>query len=437
MKKLLISLLFILILLPSINYAFMEINCPNAVLIDASNGRVLYEKEAYSQAFPASTTKIMTALLALEKTSLEEPVKASATAINSVPSDGSSAYIQVGETFAVEDLLKCLLLVSGNDAANVLAEHIGGSIGNFVTMMNEKAKEIGCKGTHFVNANGLDDDNHYTTAYDLSIMYMYAYNNYPDFERILKLSSFSLPATDIYKKDDRVFTNTNRLFFEKESSDGHSYYYPYCTGGKTGYTSKAKNCFVASASKNDIDLIVCVLGGDKNTDNSSQRYNDTITLFNYGFERLVKKELVHSGDYINSVPVKNSKKSKEKLEIVTSKPLITNVDSFFNIDNLKTTINIDEEIEAPIEVGQKVGTAVYSLYDEDYTIDLVARNKIERKPDITFFGVLSAILVFLLRAAVVVGIIILIGRFYNKVLYKKKRKTRAHNVRRYNARFHK
>jgi len=200
MKKLLISLLFILILLPSINYAFMEINCPNAVLIDASNGRVLYEKEAYSQAFPASTTKIMTALLALEKTSLEEPVKASATAINSVPSDGSSAYIQVGETFAVEDLLKCLLLVSGNDAANVLAEHIGGSIGNFVTMMNEKAKEIGCKGTHFVNANGLDDDNHYTTAYDLSIMYMYAYNNYPDFERILKLSSFSLPATDITKK---------------------------------------------------------------------------------------------------------------------------------------------------------------------------------------------------------------------------------------------
>ena len=296
MKKLLITIFFLL-MISSCAFGFMEINSKNAILIDSSNGRILYEKDANVAVKPASTTKIMTAILAFENLGLQDTATASQTAISSVPVDGSSAYIQVGETFTVEQLLECLLIVSGNDAANILAEKVGGTTDNFVNMMNAKATEIGCTSTHFVNANGLDNDNHNSSAHDLAIMYRYAYNLFPEFRRIMQIHSFTLPNTNIYQKEERKFTNTNRLMTDQPNSvgkDGFSYYYPACNGGKTGYTSGAKNCLVASASNGNVTLIACVLGGEQNLDGSSQRFKDTISLFDYGFQRIVKKELVSS-----------------------------------------------------------------------------------------------------------------------------------------------
>ena len=160
--------------------------------------------------------------------------------------------------------------------------------------MNEKATILGCKNTHFVNANGLDEENHYSSAYDLAIMYRYAYNNFEAFRRINKALSFELPNTNIYTKEPRILLTTNSLIVNKTNKDGFNYYYQNCDGGKTGYTSGAKNCMVASASSGDIAIIACVLGGSQNIDNSSQRFKDIISLFDYGFQRLTKKELVPS-----------------------------------------------------------------------------------------------------------------------------------------------
>ncbi len=185
-------------------------------------------------------------------------------------------------------------MLLGNDAANILAEKVSGSIDDFVIAMNEKAVSLGCSNTHFVNANGLDKDDHYSSAYDLAIMYRYAYNNFEAFRRISKVLSFTLPNTNIYNKDPRILQNTNSLIVDKTNKDGFNYYYSKCDGGKTGYTSGAKNCLVASASSGDITIISCILGGEQNVDNSSQRYKDTIALFDYGFQRLVKKQLVPS-----------------------------------------------------------------------------------------------------------------------------------------------
>ena len=295
MKKFLFCFITISLILIINSFCFgLEVNSPYAVLIDASNGRVLFEKDAYTKAIPASTTKIMTAILTLEKASLNEGAIASKNAINLVPSGGSHANIQAGESFTIEDLLKALLLVSGNDAANILAEHVGGSIEEFVKMMNEKASEIGCRNTHFTNPSGLDDDNHYSCAYDLAIMYKYAYNTFPDFRRIIITKSFTLPTTDLYTKDDRRYINNNRLLNDLAGTDGFLYYYPDCTGGKVGYTSKAKNCLVASAEQNGINIISCVLGAEQAPDKSSYRYLDTKALFDYGFLRLKKATLASS-----------------------------------------------------------------------------------------------------------------------------------------------
>ena len=163
MKKIIYLLLFLIILIPSQIFA-LSVNCENVILIDADTGRVLYEKNAYSQAYPASTTKILTAILTLENTKLTEYIQASYAAVMSVPIGGSNAAIQVGEKLTVEELLKALMISSGNDAANILAEHIGGSTESFATMMNTRAKELGCLSTNFVNANGLHNENHFSTA---------------------------------------------------------------------------------------------------------------------------------------------------------------------------------------------------------------------------------------------------------------------------------
>ncbi|MBO5179008.1 MAG: D-alanyl-D-alanine carboxypeptidase, partial [Clostridia bacterium] len=184
MKKILFFLILLLTIISSQVFA-ITVNSPTAILIDADTGRILYEKDAYKASYPASTTKILTAILALENCDIYDEVTASYAAIMSVPVGGSHAAIQVGETLTVKELLQALLICSGNDAANVLAEHIGGSMESFATMMNTRAKELGCQNTNFVNSSGLHDDNHYTTAYDLAILYKYAIDNFPEFNEIV------------------------------------------------------------------------------------------------------------------------------------------------------------------------------------------------------------------------------------------------------------
>ena len=196
MKKLFFIFLFILSL-NTISFA-VEVDSPRAILIDVDTGRVLFQKNAYEAAYPASTTKILTAILTLENCDLDEMVEASANAVNSVYANGTTASIQPGEKLSVRDLLSTMLIHSSNDSAFILAEHVGGTIESFASMMNSKAKELGAKNTNFVNPNGLPNTKHKCSAYDMALFARYAMQNFPEFRKIVSTVNYTLPITEKY-----------------------------------------------------------------------------------------------------------------------------------------------------------------------------------------------------------------------------------------------
>lgn len=433
MKKIIFLMLFLILLIPSQILA-VSIECPNAILIDADTGRVLYEKDASSLAFPASTTKIMTAILTLENTKLTDYITASYSAVMSVPVGGSNTAIQVGEALTVEELLQALLIASGNDAANILAEHIGGSTESFASMMNTRAKELGCLNTNFVNANGLHDENHYSTAYDLAIMYKFAWDNFPDFREIVSTVRLRLPITEKYSDDDRVFVNSNRLVIPSAGSDNKSYYYEYTTGGKTGYTKEAKNCLVTSASKNGFNLIAVVLGGTQDEKGYSYRFMDAKELFEYGFANLSKETIAKKDTIIDTIKIKNAPEDNNLLNVVLADSLTLTIDLKDVTTEFKPIINLNEIIEAPIEAGDILGTATYTIYETEHTINLLAGNDIE-KQEISVIGAIGGFFKGLFIFVICLMALVLAIRFYNKVL-KKKRRRKLFNINRYNSRFH-
>jgi len=187
-------------------------------------------------------------------------------------------------------LLNLLIVASSNDAAISLAEHTGGSVENFSKLMNQKAKSLGCKNTHFVNPNGLHEKNHYSTAYDLSLIARAAMKN-PNFRNLVTKTYYELPATAQYKKEDRVFTTTNELLIENHSNTTDNYYYQYATGIKTGYTTPAGNCLIASSKKDDLSFIVVMLGAGTTSSKLSERYLDAHTLFDYGYANYELRKL--------------------------------------------------------------------------------------------------------------------------------------------------
>ncbi|MBQ9266929.1 MAG: D-alanyl-D-alanine carboxypeptidase [Clostridia bacterium] len=430
MKKLIYMLLLLLTLLIPTQIFAVEVNSPNAILIDASSGRILYEKNAYESAYPASTTKILTAILTLEHCKLDETAKASYKAIMSVPSGGSTANIQVDEELSIEDLLKALLICSGNDAANVLAEYIGGSMESFATMLNTRAKELGAKNTNFVNANGLHDENHYTCAYDLAIFAKYAMDNFPEFRELVSTIRFRLPATDKYKSDDRYFLNSNQLIIPNQGTGAKNYYYQYATGIKTGFTTPAKNCLVASAEKDGISLICVVLGATQDDNGVSYRYTDSKALFEYGFEELVSGKVLAAGTTVETIEVKDAPKNENALELVAEEDLVVSISREDTENQFESTIHLNEDIKAPISKGEVLGTITYHIYDKDYTVNLIANSNVEKKADVIIGlvrGIGKTIIVVLILAAVLMAV-----RSYNKA---KRRRSNAYRTFRYNNRF--
>ena len=260
----------------------IDIKSDCVLMIERNSGEILYQKKAYEKMYPASTTKMLTAILVLEKCPLNEIVTVNASALNAVPPTYATAKLKAGEKFRVEDLLYALLIHSANDAANVLAEHVSGSISNFAELMNKKAKEIGCENSHFTNPSGVHDTELYTTAYDLSLIARYAMN-IEKFREIITTTTCTLPSTNIYPNADRTFTTSNDLI----NPDSDKYYYEYANGIKTGYTNPAKDCIVASAKKDDKEFIVVILGDGFNEDNLRQKYIDCKTLFDYAFANYI------------------------------------------------------------------------------------------------------------------------------------------------------
>ena len=347
-------LLIFIILINTIHADVVDINAKAYILMDVSTGRVLYGKNDNIKLPMASTTKIMTVILAIESGRLDEIVTISR---NASIQEGSSIYLKEGEKIKLEDLLYAVMLRSGNDASVAVAEHLCGSVEKFAELMNKKAKEIGAYNTNFTNPHGLPDENHYTTAYDLGLITCYALKN-NKFSEIVKTKKKTIPGPA--EEDwDRVMTNKNKMLWQFDGGDGV----------KTGYTKKAGRCLVASATRNNWQLVSVVL-------NCADMWNVSSQLLEYGFNNYKK---IHAID--KNVPYKHIKVQKGKKEITGVYPeddLYIPVKINGEEEELSFKDNITMYAKAPIYENQKAGQLeVYIDNTLVGKIDLVYRENIE------------------------------------------------------------
>lgn len=352
----------------------ISVYSPSCILMESSSGKILYEKNADQVRYPASTTKIMTAILVLENCELTDVATVSHNAIHSIPPDYVMANIKEGEELTIEQLLNVLLIPSANDAAVVLAEHISGSVSKFSDLMNEKAKEIGCKNTHFVNPNGIHNKNHVSTAYDLALIGRYAMQN-ATIRNIVKKTQYTLPATNKYTKEDRTFKTTNDLLIKNTSKSKSNYYYPDATGVKTGYTGEAGNCLVSSAKKDNMEVISVVLGADFTKEGLSEKFLDSITLLNYAFDHYAIQTLQEKNNILQEVEVRSATKETKNLKVLVKDNIETLVEKNADNETLNPEVSIDK-LKAPISAGSKIGTITYTIDGKAYSSDLIAGDNV-------------------------------------------------------------
>lgn len=374
-----------------------EVASTSAILVESSTGKILYEKNAYEKMYPASTTKVLTAILVLENCDLDEMATVSHNAIYSLPNGYVNANLQEGEEMSVKDLMYALMVKSANDAAIVLAEHVGGSVEGFADMMNEKALEIGCKNTHFVNPNGIHDDNHYTTAYDLYLMASYGMKN-ETFREYVSTASYTLPATNKYPTSDRLCITTNDMIRPKSK-----YYNENVIGIKTGYTTEAKNCLISGARKNDTELISVVLHSGTNAEGLSERYVDTAALFDYGFKDFEFSNIVEKDSIIQNIEIENGNKDTKNLDLIAKDTLTAYINKEINLADLSPEIKLNENIVAPITAGTSLGSVTYTVDNIEYTTELLASHDVEEKMHIEIFILIGGVILLIL-GVVILGV---------------------------------
>lgn len=390
---LLFTILLFLIVNTSVIYAVSEepsLISQAAILMDNKTGRILYGKNENEKMYPASTTKIITAILTLENCNLDEIVTTSYDAVMSIPDGYSSASLQIGEQLTVEQLLELLLVHSANDAANVLAEYVGGSFESFVSMMNTKVHELGLNDSHFTNTFGMHDENHYTTAQDLATIMQYCIKN-EDFRKIAGKASCAIPATNKY--DVRKYHSTNELILPN-----HNNYYSYLTCGKTGYTSQAGDCLVSCSYKDNLELICVILGG-KMVNGNSTRFSETKTLFEYGYNNYSIKTLWNENDIVTTLSIQNGTKDTKNLDLLASSSIQALLKNSLLESELPFETNLKEEIKAPIEEGESLGNITYTIDGITYQTDLIASHSVQK----------SKLLIYCIALGIGILLFIIIG----------------------------
>ena len=369
----------------------LNIYAESAILVDSNTGKILYNKNAKEKKYPASTTKILTAILTIENCNLDDKVVVDYDSIAIVPAGYTVATLQVGEELTVKQLLEVLLIHSANDAANVLAKHVSGSIEKFADMMNEKAKEIGCKDSHFLNPSGKHEDDHYTTAYDLTLIMKYCMNN-ETFRSITSEKSCIIPETNKYPQ--RVYTNSNELLIVDTREIASNYYYPYAISGKTGYTTEAKNCLVSIARKDNLELICVVLGCLRTEDGLSARFVDTKTLYEYGYNTYTIKKLRENGAIAKQIEVPNATKETKDLDLLIKDDINVLIKQKDLNSEIEPEIILNENISAPIAQGDVLGKIKYTIEGIDYFSDITASHTV--KKDNSLFLIIQIILLFII-----------------------------------------
>lgn len=328
---------------------------PGAVLIDGNTGQILFERNSRTHYFPASTTKILTAIIAIERGRLDDQVMISEKAANV---EGSSAYLEAGEVLTLEQLLYGLMLPSGNDAATAIAEHIGGSVEGFAALMNQKARALGALDSNFVTPSGLHDPNHYTSSRDLGLILRYALGN-PVFARIASTKEQSLPG-----RGPRDFVNHNRLLWS----------YPYATGGKTGYTPEAGHTLAVSAERNGRRLVAVIMNSDK-----VSVYRDAISLFDFGFDSFENGLILREGTELASVELDNGVAGRVpavtagSVTLVVGKPAAAGSNEAVFAHEIEKRIELPGAVKAPVSAGDRLGTVQLIFRGRQLaSVDLVA-----------------------------------------------------------------
>lgn len=357
----------------------IDIYADYVLLVNTDTGKIVYENNAYEKTYPASLTKIMTAIVALENTSNLDAVEVTAKAyiFNEFYGIGvSNAEIQRGESFSMRELLYALMLNSACEAASIIADHVGdGSIPDFVEMMNKKAKEIGAVNTNFANPHGLFDENNYTTAYDMYLIASYALT-VPGFLDICSTKNYTIEASS--ERTQKNLIHTNKMLFTT-----NAYYMPEIKGIKTGTLEEAGRCLTTIAQHNGYNYLCVVMGG-KYSDNASH-YKTTQNLYNWAFDNLMLKTLLEDTKSVSEVRVELSNE-KEYVLVRPAKKITEMVDANIDPSSVITQLDLPEKVNAPIKAGDVLGKATVTLMGEEVaTVDLVAMHDVKRS-GIKYFG---------------------------------------------------
>ena len=353
------------------------------VLADMDSGRLLFEMNKDEQRSPASLTKIMTVLLAVEalergEVSLDEMVTAQADCLAGLNTDSSTSGIQPGEIISYQDLLYCAMVHSANEACNILAHRVSGSVPAFVELMNRRAAELGCTNTHFSDPNGLSNENHYTTAYEMYLITREALEH-PLFAEICNTRGYDMAATNLSQA--RSFANSNALI-TADSEYGSSYVYPAAAGVKTGFTQLAGYCLVSTAEKDGVRLLAVVMGCDGWLNagiDEYENFTDSIRLYNWAFENFSYRQAVSSLSTVTRVEVENAVETDAYASLRPQNDVTLLLPKDLNLGSIELSPTIyTEKLVAPIEAGTVLGRAEILIDGRSYgSVDLVNALKVE------------------------------------------------------------
>ena len=386
---------------------------PGVILMEESTGTILYEKNSDEAHYPASITKIMTTLLALENGNLSDMVTFSDDAINNT--EGSGIARDYGEQMTLEQCLYGVMLESANECAYAVAEHVGGTVENFVDMMNAKAKELGCTNTHFANPHGLQDENHYTTAHDMAFIAQAAYQN-ETFRIIIGTKMYTIPPTNKHA-EETVLRNHHDMLCTYHNAN-RKYLYPYCVGGKTGYTATANSTLVTYAEKDGMTLICVVM----NTQSPNQ-FIDTVNLFDYAFDNFqVLNVAENDTDYSAETTVDNGNLDNIAPFVELDKDAVIVLPKTAEFSDTSSSVEYndsDPEIAGSITytyAGRNVGKAdikTTGVVVEGYAFDNESTEE-EEQEAVSTVQVRPIVVVLLIVAVILLGVLLFfLKRFYD------------------------
>ena len=395
------AILLVVFITPTQAMAQPKVSSKAAILMDIKTGQILFQKNADQKMYPASTTKILTTLVAIKKGNLNDDVLISHKAASTKE---SSVGFQEGETVKLGDLLYAMMLSSANDAAMAVAEHIGGSQEGFAQLMNSEAQSIGAKNSHFVTPHGLHDPQHYTTAKDLAMITREAMKN-SLFRKYASTYSYHISRTlprSVKGIPQEDFVNFNKLIWPKSI-----YSYPGANGVKTGFTDEAGSCLVSSAQRDGPEFLTVVMKTDRNG-----IFRDSVTLLDYGFNEFKSLQLVKKGERLGVANVKEG--DTDMIRALADEDYNYNV-PITDKPDIKKKIQLDKEVEAPVIKGQKIGTVTFLMDGKEIKrTDLVSDRNVEQRPSFSWWygAVFASFLLISIRS--MVGARVKRRRYYYK-----------------------